>query len=221
MSSKSKTNLWRDQLSKEQLEMAMEIARRFKKKRKELYIQRKKETFQKKDLRLQANVDEKQQKEKLLALEKEKLLKQLNDFWGLWGSADLEKRLPMFFADKEKTFALKVQFNFCQKVLGIKCKRSLFVMSSGGKGKSLKELLKNFKEIISWNKERGNDKENTVDFSRPVFVMPAALSKEKESLRARALQATNKENKKFKDLTQATSTKRAGEIKLLVKKKKN
>ena len=77
----------------------------------------------------------------------------------------------------------------------------------------MKELLKNFKEIISWNKERGNDKENTVDFSRPVFVMPAALSKEKESLRARALQATNKENKKFKDLTQATSRKRAGEIK--------
>ena len=107
----------------------------------------------------------------------------------------------MFSTDKEKKFALKVQFNFCQKVLGIKCKRSLFAMSSGGKGESLKDLVKNFKEIISWNKERDNEKENTVDFSRPVFVTPAALSKEKESLRARALQTTDKENKKFKDLT--------------------
>ena len=52
------------------------------------------------------------------------------------------------------------------------------------------------------------------------FLLCQQLSKEKESLRARALQATNKENKKFKDLTQATTRKRAGEIKLLVKKKK-
>ena len=98
-------------------------------------------------------MEEKQQKEKLLALEKEKLLKQLNDFGGLWGSTDVEKRLQMFSTEKEKRFALKVQFNFCQKVLGIKCKRSLFAMSSGGKGKSLKEQVRNFKEIISWNKE--------------------------------------------------------------------
>ena len=89
-----------------------------------------------------------------------------------------------------------------------------------GKGKSLKELVRNFKEIISWNKETDNEKENTVDFSRPVFVTPAVLSKEKESLRARALQATDKENKKIKDLTQETSRKRAGENKIDCKKEK-
>ena len=136
------------------------------------------------------------------------------------GSTDVEKRLQMFFTDKEKKFALKVQFNFCQRVLGIKCKRSLFAMSSEGKGKSLKKLVRNFKEIISWNKERDYDKENTIDFSRPVFVMPAALSEEKESLKARALQATDKENKRFKDLTQKTSRKRAGENKIDCKKEK-
>ena len=68
----NKTNLWRDQLSKEQLEMAMESARRCKQKQKDIYIQRKKEIFQKKSLRLQSTVEQKQQKEKLLALEKEK-----------------------------------------------------------------------------------------------------------------------------------------------------
>ena len=93
-------------------------------------------------------------------------------------------------------------------------------MSSGGKGKSLKELVKNFKEIISRNKERNNEKENTVDSSRPVFVMPAALSKEKGSLRACALQATDKENKKFKDLAQEASRKMAGENKIACKKEK-
>ena len=48
MFSKNKTNLWRDQLSKEHLEMAMESARKSKQKQKELCIQRKKEIFQKK-----------------------------------------------------------------------------------------------------------------------------------------------------------------------------
>ena len=63
---KNKTNLWRDQLSNEQLGMAMESARRSKQKQKELCIERKKEIFQKKALRVQANVEEKQQKEKSL-----------------------------------------------------------------------------------------------------------------------------------------------------------
>ena len=62
--------------------MAMESVRRSKQKQKELCIQRKKDIFQKKALCLQANVEENQQKEKLLALEKEKLLKQLNNFGG-------------------------------------------------------------------------------------------------------------------------------------------
>ena len=50
--------------------------------------------------------------------------------------------------------------------------------------------------------------------------MLAALSKKKEYLRACALQATEKENKKFKDLAQETSRKRAGENKIACKKEK-
>ena len=45
MFAKNKTNLWRDQVSKNQLEMAMESARRSKQKQKDIYIQRKKENF--------------------------------------------------------------------------------------------------------------------------------------------------------------------------------
>ena len=75
MFSKNKTNLRRDQLSKEQLGMAVDSASISKQKLKELCIQRKKEIFQKNALRLQANVEEKHQQNKLLALEKEKLLK--------------------------------------------------------------------------------------------------------------------------------------------------
>ena len=46
------------------------------------------------------------------------------------------------------------------------------------------------------------------------------MSKEKDYLRARALQATDKEIKKFKDLTQETSRKRAGKNKIACIKEK-
>ena len=58
------------------------------------------------------------------------------------------------------------------------------------------------------------------EIARPVFVTPAALSKEKEYLRARVLQTTDKGNKKFKDLTQEACRKRAGENKIPCKKEK-
>ena len=46
------------------------------------------------------------------------------------------------------------------------------------------------------------------------------MSKEKDYLRASALQAIDKENKKFKDLTQETSRKRAGKNKIACIKEK-
>ena len=98
--------------------MKMESARRSKQKQQELYIDGKKEIFQKKVLCLQTNVEEKQEKEKLLALEKEKLLKRLNYFGELLGLTDVEKRLQMFSTDKEKKLALEKLLNFCL-VLGL------------------------------------------------------------------------------------------------------
>ena len=46
------------------------------------------------------------------------------------------------------------------------------------------------------------------------------MSKEKDFLKSPALQATDKENKKFKDLAQEASRKRAGENKNTCKKEK-
>ena len=85
MFSTNKTSTWRDKLSHDQLETAMEAARKSKQQQKLLYIKAKKQIFQQKAQRSKDKLEEKERKEKLLTAEKEKLLQQINDYGGLWG----------------------------------------------------------------------------------------------------------------------------------------
>ena len=196
MFSLNKTNHWRDGLSKNILHKAMEFARKSKQHQKALYFQSKKDIFLKKSIRLQDNIEEKYRKEKLLVSEREKLLKQINECGGLWGILEVEARLENLETEKEKRMALKIQLNFHQKVLGVKCCRSLFAMTSGGKVKDICVLIKNLKEVISWSKDSNSNTNAEIDFSRPIFVTQAALEKEKKMFKERAAQTTQKEKEK-------------------------
>ena len=82
-------------------------------------------------------MEEKQRKEKLLSTKKEKLLKQINEFGGLWDLNDISIKLKKFQTQKDKTLALKVQLNFRQKILGVRCNRSFFAVTSRRKAKDL------------------------------------------------------------------------------------
>ena len=53
--------------------------------------------------------------------------------------------------EKDNRLALKIELNFRQKIIGVKCKRSFFILSSGDKMKPVSELKWNFKHVISWN----------------------------------------------------------------------
>ena len=130
MFSLNKTNHWRDGLSENVLHKAMEFAIKFKQHQKALYFQSKKDIFLKKSIRLQDNIEEKYRKQKLLVSEKKKLLKQINEWGGLWGILEVEARLENLETEKEKRMALKIQLNFHQKVLSVKCYRSLLAMTS-------------------------------------------------------------------------------------------
>ena len=83
MFSLNKTDHWMNGLSQSVLHKAMEFARKSKQHQKALHFQSKKDIFLKKSLRLKDNIDEKGRKEKLLVSEKEKLLKQINEYGGL------------------------------------------------------------------------------------------------------------------------------------------
>ena len=82
-------------------------------------------------------MEEKQRKEKLLSTKKEKLVKQINEFGGLWDLNDISIKLKKFQTQKVKTLALKVQLNFRQKILGVRCNRSFFAVTSRRKAKDL------------------------------------------------------------------------------------
>ena len=82
-------------------------------------------------------MEEKQCKEKLLSTKKEKLVKQINEFGGLWDLNDISIKLKKFQTQKDKTLALKVQLNFRQKILGVRCNRSFFAVTSRRKAKDL------------------------------------------------------------------------------------
>ena len=82
-------------------------------------------------------MEEKQCKEKLLSTKKEKPLKQINEFGGLWDLNDISIKLKKFQTQKDKTLALKVQLNFRQKILGVRCNRSFFAVTSRRKAKDL------------------------------------------------------------------------------------
>ena len=62
---------------------------------------------------------EKKQLKELLSTEKEKLMKQINEFGGLWGLNDMLVKLKKFQTEQVKKLASKVQLNFWQKVLGV------------------------------------------------------------------------------------------------------
>ena len=58
-------------------------------------------------------MEEKQCREKLLSTEKEKLVKQINKFDGLWDLNDIPIKLKKFQTEKDEKLAFKVQLHFC------------------------------------------------------------------------------------------------------------
>ena len=99
-------------------------------------------------MKLKQGMEEKERKEKRDAEEKERLLRELDDFGGLWDIDMVDTKLSNFSSDKEKKIALKIQLNFWQKVIGVKCGKRFFTLSSSGKMKPLPEIKDNLVHVI-------------------------------------------------------------------------
>ena len=85
-----------------------------------MYLAKKKQIQETQIAKLRESMEEKERKEKSHAEEREKLLKQLNEYGGLWEDAEVEEKVATFLTEKEKKSALKVQLCFRQKVIGSK-----------------------------------------------------------------------------------------------------
>ena len=56
------------------------------------------------------------------------MLRELDDFGGLGDINMVDTKHGKFFSDKEKRIALKIQLNFWQKVIGVKCGKRFFTL---------------------------------------------------------------------------------------------
>ena len=124
-------------------------------------------------------MEEKERKEKRVAEEKERLLRELDDFGGLWDIDMVDTKLSNFSSDKEKRIALKIQLNFWQKVIGVKCGKRFFTLSSGGKIKPISEIRDNLAHVIKWNSNVQPENAN-LDFSKPCIISDSDLRKQKK-----------------------------------------
>ena len=105
-----------------------------------------------------------------MVVEKERITTQIGHYGGLWSKEDVDEKLNSIHSDSEKRLALKIQLNFRLKVLQTKCEKSLFFMSSGGKVKTILELISNLKKVINWTS-------NVTDSNSSNIELPMVLPK--------------------------------------------
>ena len=85
----------------------------------------------------------------------------------------VDAKLTKFSSEKEHRLALKIQLNFQQKVIGVKCARTYFTLSSDGVLKPISKLLENLKHVITWNSDTPDTDDD--DFSKPYIISAAEL----------------------------------------------
>ena len=181
----NKTKQWRDGLSKSDLNVVMERARKSVKTQKKDYFHRKQQIHNEKVEKTRQEAAEKSIKAQNQAALREELTIQIQEKYnGLWVDKNqVEQELSKLETVKSKREALKTQLDFRNKVLQMKCDTSLFFLSSKGKNKSIEKLTNNLLTIIE-EKEVQNSVKTTcshLSFSEPVIFSQEMVKKTKRS----------------------------------------
>ena len=104
----NKTKEWRDSLPKEQLDDAMEKARKSKSLQKKLYLERKQAIHETRVEKLNLANQEKERKARNNALEKEKLNLEIANLGGIWvDENEVKEVISKFHSDKKKERSLE------------------------------------------------------------------------------------------------------------------
>ena len=92
---RNKISEWRDKLSKEKLDKALDFTKKSKSKQKALYLKNKTIILEEKTIKLKQGMEQKERKEKRDAEEKKRLLRELDDFGGLWDIDMIDTKLSI------------------------------------------------------------------------------------------------------------------------------
>ena len=97
-----------DKLAEEKLKKN-KLCQKLNQTTKSCVFSKKKQIQETQKAKLRKSMEEKERKEKFQAEEREKLLKELNEYGGLWDDAEIEEEVAAFSTEKDKKFVLKVQ----------------------------------------------------------------------------------------------------------------
>ena len=158
----------------------MKKARGSKRLQRKLYFERKQLIYEARAEKLRKAHEEKERKAKNLAELKENLTLNIEKSGGLWvDEAAISNGLRKIKTKKGKREALKLQLGFRNKVLGVKCDRSLLFLSSQGVNRTVEELKANLIKVIKW-KESEDQPSIIKTFSEPIFLSEDVIETQKK-----------------------------------------
>ena len=159
--SHNKTASWLDKQSTKNKEQLFQVARTLAPTIKKKYVERKKEIEKRCEENLTKRQEEIARLQRKKSLEKEKLTQEIK-YVGLWtNQSEVDKALESIHTKTTKVKALKLQFNFRQKVLGqTHSDKCLFKFSHNGKQHSVEQLKSNLCKILEDQENHSSSCEN-------------------------------------------------------------
>lgn len=175
--SHNKTASWLDKQSSKNKEQLFQVARTLAPTIKKKYVERRNEIEKKREDDLNRRQKEIARLQHKKSLEKEKLVEEIKSI-GLWTKqSEVNKALDSIHTKTAKVKALKLQFNFRQKVLGqTHPDKSLFKFSHNGKQYSVEQLKSNLCKILEDQGNHTSSCENVLtDIVKRILSQPELL----------------------------------------------
>eukprot|EP00112_Aurelia_sp_Birch-Aquarium-sp1_P004645 Seg1526.2 transcript_id=Seg1526.2/GoldUCD/mRNA.D3Y31 product=Spindlin-4 protein_id=Seg1526.2/GoldUCD/D3Y31 len=191
---------WRSKLSKEQRTNFMEIARKSKKDQREKFLRKKNKIQEERANKLASNLEEKRKKERDRRILKDSLHNKIEKE-GLWKTEEeIRGKVEKISGNGKQRDALWLQIRFRQKVLSNTHEdRTVFQLSSGGKGFDTEKLIDNLCRIIEKsNQEKDTSPPQDQDTVNIIILDKETFLKEKEKLMQTVTQPREKSQKKRK-----------------------
>ena len=200
MSQTNKMSEWRDNLSSDKRAKLMKWARESSQKQYIDFKQRRAEVRKKQNENRLNKIELKKNRELKALLVKQNLVVAVGKFGGLWLSVnDVDKNISILSTEAKKREALKVQFQFRQKILpSLSIDKKLFHLSEKGKNKSIEVLCVNLKSLITF--VNNSTAEISVEFEEvditSIVIPKNKLDAEKDRLKSLLAIECNKLHKK-------------------------
>ena len=201
----NKMSSWRDRLSEFDKELWMNWVRKCKKEHYKMFIERRAEIRKLLNEKRLASIEARKQKEIRMAKVREDLVKEIQDYGGLWNdSMSIDANLANQKGEKGKIAALKCQLKFRHKVLCHTFVDSdLYLFSKNKVARTSAELSANLKKLID-QVVSANTSVTEPDSDNVIDIVIPSVKMDKEKLRLEMLK--QKEVDKIESLRKDTSS---------------